>query len=321
MDNVEFYNLGAVEEIPGHNGNGLVRIPASVRNKLNERARFIGMDSVGIEMRFITEAPNIDLYVSVQKPLYTEKGNIRVYKGNFLHQVFEIEPGKVELCRILPPSDWNLTSNSFLYRGRYSPDVWRIVFNRSTFTAHGINTNGHDLRLPEPTELPKYQWLAYGSSITNAHLDGYVHIAAEKLGVQVQNKGLEGACQMEKEMVDYILDNCFFDFITCELGINMRKQYTEESFRKRAVYLINRLIELGKPSVIISVFPNGQSPVFINESNELSQREAGFNGILEELVEKANSPYIKLLHVEKTNRSNYDGYSKEGYVGVLQRTA
>ena len=64
LDKVEYYNVGDRETIPGLGENGLVRVPRGVRNCLNNRARFVAMDSVGCEVRFVTEATNIDIYVS-----------------------------------------------------------------------------------------------------------------------------------------------------------------------------------------------------------------------------------------------------------------
>ncbi len=296
LKNVEFYNVGAFENIPGFGENGLVRVPADVRNKLNERARFIGMDSVGVEIRFVTDAPNIDLYISMQKPEFAVRGSIRVFKGNFQYQVLEVEPGIVNFFRINSPINFPNANDKMLRSGGYSPDVWRIVCDRAIAIIHGINTHGHEIRPPKKEELPTINWLAYGSSITNSNLDGYPHFAASRLKIQVQNKGFSGACHIEKELVDYMLDGCSFDFMTCELGVNMRGAYTPQEFEERARYLIKRLVELEKPALIITTYPNSQTQEYTCNANNVTECESAYNDILVKLVKEANCQNIQLMH-------------------------
>ena len=230
FEELGFHNLGAFEKILGLGDDGLVRVPEAVRNQLNERARFVGMDSVGIEIRFVTDAPNIDVCISTKKPEFAEKGMMRVYKGNFLYQSLELNPGAVNTFRLNSPATFPGANDKLLKSGGYSPDVWRLVFDRGTAVLHGIHTHGHAVRPPLREELPALNWLAYGSSITNSSLDGYPHVAVARLKVQVQNMGFSGACQIEKALVDEMLDRRSFDFITCELGVNMRGAFSPEAF-------------------------------------------------------------------------------------------
>ncbi|MDF2721473.1 MAG: lysophospholipase [Paenibacillus sp.] len=296
LEHVEFYNLGALEPIPGLGDNGLVRVPAAIRNQLNNRARLIGMDSVGVEIRFVTEAPNIDLYLSAQQPEFGGKGKVRIYKGNYLYRTLELEPGVTTFHRLTPPPAFAPANEKMLNPGGFAHNVWRIVCDRTVYVVHGIHAHGYDIRPPHPTELPRLNWLAYGSSITNASLDGYVHIAAAKLRVQVQNKGFSGSCHIEPALVDYLLDECSFDFITCELGINMRGQYSPEEFEQRASYLIGRLTELRKPALIIPLFPNNHSAQYAaNPASVLTEREEAYTRILERLVREANCPTLRFV--------------------------
>ncbi len=296
MENLEFYNLGCFEPIPGHGGHGLVRVPEQVRNTLNERARFIGMESVGVEIRFVTDAPNIDLYVSVQKPEFGARGSIRVFKGNFQCQNLEVESGIVSMFRINPTPSFDSANEKMLNKGGFASNVWRIVFDRSIYVFHGINFHGHDVRKPHENELPAIDWLAYGSSITNSSLDGYPHVAAKILGWQVQNMGLSGACHIEKELVDYMLDKRHFDVISCELGVNMRGIYTPEEFEKRATYLVERLMTINKPCYIITIFPNLASEAYCREISNTTRNEMAYNEILIKLVNSSNNKNIHLIH-------------------------
>lgn len=297
MELIELYNAGALEPVPGMGENGLVRIPAAVRHQLNERARFIGMDSVGVEVRFVTEAPNIDLYLSVQQPEFGGKGKVRIYKGDFLYRTLELESNVVTFYRLTPPDAFTSANDKLLGSGGFAPHVWRIVCDRSVHVLQGIHTHGHEMRPPRQSEVPRLNWLAYGSSITNSNLDGYVHVAAAKLRVQVQNKGFSGSCHIEQALVDYLLDECGFDFITCELGVNMREQYSPDEFEQRASYLIGRLAQLQKPAVIITMFPNSHTEQYAaNPANKITEREEAFNRIVERLVREADVPSLRLVY-------------------------
>ncbi|HCE43148.1 MAG TPA: lysophospholipase [Lentisphaeria bacterium] len=296
FENVEFYNAGAVEKVPGLGDHGFMRIPENVRNQLNDRARFVAMDSVGCEVRFVTASPNVDIFLSCNRPEFSEMGEVRVFKGDFLFQTLPIEPGKVINFRLNPPESFNIASSLAINAGGFSSDVWRLAFNRgATFCLHGIDTHGYAIRAPKADEKPRLNWLAYGSSITNSSLDGYPHFAARKLKVQVQNKGMSGACHMEKEMVDYLVDECEWNFATCELGINMRGGFAPDIFEKRASYLVNRFTATGKTVVIISVFPNCRTSTHTVKPEINTEREDAYNAILSALVEKKNVPNLHFI--------------------------
>lgn len=296
FDKVSFNNLGAIEAVFGFGENALVRVPEKVRNQLNNRARFVAMESVGIEVQFVTDAPNIDLYVSSLKPEFSERGIVRIYKGNFLCQTFELKPGVVHSFRLNPPSEFQKANQNMLCSKGFSPNVWRVAFDRSVIVLHGIDTHGYEMRKPDKSELPSKNWLAYGSSITNSNLDGYPFVAARSLGIQVQNKGLSGACHIEKAIVDYMFDDVQFDFITCELGVNMRGMFTPEEFEQRARHLMERIKESGKPAAIITCFPNHRTAEYAADTSIYTDHEQAYNKILEELVKEAQSPNIHLIH-------------------------
>ena len=248
----------------------------------------------------MTDAPVIDVYISAMKPEFAERGILRVYKGNYEVVTFEVEPGIKKFYRIDDlQGRFNGANENMFNQGGFAPNVWRIVCDCPTYTLQGIDVHEHEIRPPKPEELPALNWLAYGSSITNAHLDGYIHVAARKLRVQVQNKGFSGSCFCEKELVDYLVDECESDFMTCEIGINMRGWCSVEEFRKRVEYLVNRLVETKKPAVLISTFPNKRTYKYSAEHFELSEREAEYERILEELVNKADCKFLKLIKGEE----------------------
>ena len=98
-------------------------------------------------------------------------------------------------------------------------------------------------------------------------------------------------------MVDYLLDECPYDFITCELGVNMRVRYSPDEFEKRASYVMERLVQTGKPALIITTFPNCRTSEYTTEpDNPTSASETAFNQILEKLVKDAACPTVQLVH-------------------------
>ncbi len=296
LDNIELFNVGALESVPGLGEHGLVRVPKSVRDCLNNRGRFIGMTSVGCELQFVSDAPNIDIYLSCTNPHFSEKGEVQIYKGDFLCVTHQITPGIVNNIRFTPPAKFNEVLQKTINSGGFSSNVCRVVFNRgTTFVIHGIDTMGHEIRPPKAEEKPKLNWLAYGSSITNSSLDGYPHFAAKQLKVQVQNKGFSGSCHIEKELVDFMVDECSCDFFTSELGVNMRGAFTPEEFEQRASYLIDRFSETGKPVFIISIFPNSNTSLYIAKPGITSERENAYNIILEDLVAQKQAANLHFI--------------------------
>ncbi len=295
IKDLAFHNVGAFEEIPGI-GNGLVRVPQEVRNKLQNAVSMHGMDSIGSEIRFVCGAQVMYLYVSAQLSVNNECATVSIYRGNFLVSTHTIRTTDVQMIRINPPAAFGTANEKMLHSKGFAPNVWRIVFGRGTFAFHGLNTHGHDIRKPNDDELPAKKWLAYGSSITTADLNGYPHVASKILDVDVQNLGFPGACRIEKEIVDYILDCREFDFITCELGVNMRGTQTPQEFENRARYLLDRIEELGKPACMISIFPTSYNQLYTTKPDALqAQNEAAFNRILEMLVLEKSSPNIHFI--------------------------
>lgn len=299
VDNVEIHNSGALESMPGLNGMGLARIPADVRNRMNHRARFVGMDSVGCELRFVCDAPNVDVYLTYSKPEFADNAEVRIYKGNYLCSTVPVTPGVHSSIRLIEPPAFATVRRETIDAEGFSSKVWRVCMNRGgTCCFHGINSHGYAVRPPAADEKPRLKWLAYGSSITNSSLDGYPHVAARLLKVDVQNKGLSGACHCEPEMADWIASSCEWDFLTCEMGVNMRGSFTPEQFRERVDYLLRKVTSAhpGKPIVAINIFPNNLSEDRVLDRQGIgTESEIAFNRIVRELVKEIAAPNLHLI--------------------------
>ncbi|MEM6550765.1 MAG: SGNH/GDSL hydrolase family protein [Planctomycetota bacterium] len=302
---VAFHNTPELAALPGHGPNGLVRLPQDLRSRLNERARFIAMDSVGCEVRFVCDAANIDVYLSTTKPEFSDRSEIRVFRGNFEIARYLQAPGTVQHYRLGDPPNFKLVDRPKLQQGGFAENVYRVCFNRGgTAHLHGIVTHGHPIRPPKPEELPRLRWLAYGSSITNSSLDGYPHTAARLLRLDVQNKGMSGSCHCEREMADWLADEAEWDLITCELGINMRGGFTAEQFQERVTYLLTRLTDAhpDKPVFAIDVFPNYYTEGWVSteyRDNPDVKNDRDFVRIVRKVVDALDRPKLHYIQAHE----------------------
>lgn len=291
---VSFHNVGELERLGDIPGVLLSRYPRCVREVLNRRARHVALDSVGCEVRFVSDHPDVRVFVGAQKPEFSEQLEFRVFCGDFEHSVYQVPPGQTMIIPLAAPEAFGTPEPQWLRQG-FAPNVWRVQFGRGPGLFLGVDGLGGTVRAPLPEELPGTRWVAYGSSITNSHLDGYPQVAARRLGVDVLNKGLSGACHCEPEVADWLATGCEWDFATLELGVNMRGMASEE-FAKRAGYLVRQVVSenVGKPVFLITLFPNcvsqGIAPV-----ERVSASEVAFNEILRGLVTEIDSPDLHLI--------------------------
>lgn len=291
---VAFHNVGELERLGDLPGVLLSRLPRKVRESLNRRARHVALEGVGCEVRFVSDFPEVRVFVAAQKPEFGDQLEIRVFRGDFEHSVHQIPPGQTAALALAVPDAFASAQPCHLRQG-FAPNVWRVQFGRGPGLFLGVDGLGGTVRPPLPEELPKCNWLAYGSSITNSHLDGYPQVAARRLGVDVQNKGLSGACQCEPELADWLATGCAWDFATLELGVNMRG-FAPEEFAKRASYLVRQVVTLnpGKPVFLITVFPNCLTQGIAQE-NRICAADLAFNDTLRGLVGEIGSPDLHLI--------------------------
>jgi lysophospholipase L1-like esterase len=256
-DNLEFFNVGELGNALPFPGKTLERIPKRVRNLINQRARFIGAISTGAEIRFVSDAPDICLYLGAIKPTDAfGQSELRIMLGNFEYKRVTLELDRVStICLTRPNFDY-INENVLRSKG-FAPNVWRIVCSSPTTVFCGIETFGHEYRAPLPEEKPGFHCLCYGSSITNSFLDGYPLVMGQRLGIEVSNLGLFGACFIENEISDYLASLHNWDAITLELGINVL-DIDPDVFEQRVDYLVAALVKEhpAKPIVLITLFPS-----------------------------------------------------------------
>jgi hypothetical protein len=301
--NIEFHNvveLERLEEIPGLT---LQRFPSEVKNKLgyngDERGRPRTHNSVGCEMRFVTDAKTVRVFLSA---LYGE-GEVLVFKGNFFHSKHHIREGMINTLQLENSPKFEGVKPEAFQDNAFSKDVWRIFFCFGYCAVyHGIDTFGHEIRPPKEDEKPKVKWLAYGSSISNGGsasilTSTYLYQTAHRLKVDVMNIALGGACLCEKEVADFIAARDDWDFLTLEVGVNMRNiGMASEEFERRVRYLLNTILKLkpDKHIVILTMFPNSGNWL-IDEENSLFKKTIEYDEIIRRLHKEMNNNNLHLI--------------------------
>lgn len=293
--NIEFHNVEELEKDDVRSGLKLQRFPQMVRKNL-ERGRIAAMCSCGCEIRFVTDSYNVRISLSVQNA----DDDILIFRGNFFNSIHHVREGIVTTICIDVPERFDLVLPDCLKVGGFSPNVWRVFTGRNNAIFHEINTFDYELRPPVSSETPKIKWLAYGSSITQGVgatnvYNTYVQRVASKLGVDVFNLGLSGACFCEKEIADFFANRNDWDFATLEIGVNMRNLFDAQEFKKRAVYLIDRIISMHKDKtvVLITVFPNYAN--YLIDPDETSAKDISFSQVLRDIVKQKNHSNLHLI--------------------------
>ncbi|MDQ8208575.1 SGNH/GDSL hydrolase family protein [Coraliomargarita sp. SDUM461003] len=293
IDSIEFHNAHAEARSDG--SYQIARYPEAVRHQLNDRARMLGMDSCGAEIRFVSAAPSLRVTLSCEN-FGTE---ISIYRGSFEIGRHRLSVGIPTPLLLDTPEAFSRSQADVLHSGGFAPDVWRIVFGRGNCSLHRIDSFGADIRVPTAEETPRIHWLAYGSSITHSSLEGYPFHAARLLHCNVYGKGLSGSCHADAAAADYLAEFAAekkVDVITAELGVNMRGSFTNEVFSKRAHNLVARLREANPqtPIALITCFTNNQH--YTNHpGNESAERQAAFDNTLRTLVADAQDPKLHLF--------------------------
>lgn len=289
-----FHNVMELEEGSMPNGVSLHRFPRQVRHSLGERGKFISRESSGCELRFVTTASQVWVTLSALE----NDGDLVVYKGGYFHSRIRLQAGAIHTLRLEEPARWGNVSRGGAHSSGFAPEVWRMMAGRFNLVLFGIDTFGHPIRPPHPDEMPKFKWLAYGSSITHGLANqqmSYVHQTARRLGIDVYNLGMSGSCACEKEMADAIAARQDWDLATFELGVNMRDHFTPDEFRERSAYLLHAVLKHhpDKPVALITIFPNYATRPL--EATKASDNEKRFNEILREHVREINHPHLHLL--------------------------
>ncbi len=293
---VEFHNVVEMEEVEGIAGWLPQRMPLSVRNHLSPRGRWNSQMTPGTEIRCVTEAPRLLLFISSLEG----DAELLVFRGEQQYAVHTIKPGGLHCINVEPPPHLTAARTDAFHGARFPPHVWRFM-TASYFTVfHRLESFGWEVRPPRPDEKPSVRWLAYGSSITAgcaaARTDlSYVQVAARAIGVDVLNLAMGGACFCEPELAAHIASRGDWDFATFELGVNMRGTIEPDEFERRVTFLLDATAARnpGKPVILVTSFYNLEDCLTIDTIHAVHQRT--YNDILRRLAQERTCAGVRLI--------------------------
>lgn len=287
-----WHNCPEPEAREGLPGLLLPRYPKAVRDALNPTARWMALDSCGVELRFRTAAN----HVRVTLGAHAGGGEVLVWRGDFFHQRIALPP---ETPVTLPLDAGDRLRNAppdCPLHGRFSPALWRLEFGRGCAVFYALDSGGEPVTPPAPEDVPARRWLAYGSSITHATPAGYSQVAARRLGIDVLNKGLAGSCHAELACARYFVESERWDVLTAEIGVNMRGDFTAESYAQRTGAFLDRL-RSGRPDArlhAITHFTNAQHYAR-PPTSAAAERQADFDAFLRAWVARQQSERVTLI--------------------------
>lgn len=294
----ETFNVGELTPVAGMPGAmRLSRFPERLEpHYLTPGGKLSSRQSMGCELRLVPSGSH--LLFRISSP---EGAKVHGFQGDFWREALELEAGKVYEFRIEMSGRLKRLPESSRKGCRFSPEVLRLVVERGSLHLHGIDGYGLPYRKPEASEVPQTTWLAYGSSITQCDTYCYIFAAADRLGVDVLDKGMSGSCGVEPSTVEFLATECSWDFMTCEWGINIRGSVEPDAFKRRVVSCLDILMAVRKPVFLITLFPNGCR--LDDREPLLRERELAFDDILRSEVQRRKDPNLQLIEGRDVLRS------------------
>ncbi len=119
--------------------------------------------------------------------------------------------------------------------------------------------------------------LHHQRSISANHLNSYVYHAARTANLDVLNLGLSGSCLCEAEMAEFLGSRQDYEVATLEVGVNMRKVFTVEEYRRKVHHLLDAVAAPGtnRRVFLLTLFSNMNDP-------ELDEKQDAFSQVLRE---------------------------------------
>ena len=298
--NALIHNIGELREVPKTDAVQLLRVPDSVRAGLEEPAQLKTLNPGGAEIRFVINSGKVKIKLSSSE----EIGTATLFHGTFDSRLpvytFGKKPTTIEVQ--MPTGDntarFASIPDDVAASLRYHPKVCRLVLRHGRVRIHDIEG---DIRPPESGELPRLTMLSYGTSITHGaaatafHLT-YVAQTAWRLGTDLLNYGVGGACRAEAAFAGYLAGLDGWDFATLALSVNMiGAGFSVEEFAARTKYLIGKIAgdNPDKPVFCISIYP------YFGDYADLQPNAKGrpdeFRKALEKTTEELGLPNVHFV--------------------------
>ena len=237
-DQVEFFN---VEEVEKYNGGLLLsKFPKAAKSDLSARGSWMADSAHGCEVRFKSTAKAFWITLGAA----AEDVDVYVMRGDYFIDRYTIaSAGKITLQ--FEQNLFDGIDESMLNEARFSREVWRFYLHSvGAVIYYGIRGMNGKIMPPDINDEPKHKILAYGSSITHwcwatDSRNSYIQQLALRLGMDVYNKALAGACCLEKSITQYLASVQDWSFAFMELGVNVFENMTAAEFEEKTYSLLD----------------------------------------------------------------------------------
>lgn len=274
-----------------------LRVPPEADAALSEQGKLMNRGSTGVELRFILHSDEVRIIMRGLAEGIAQ--NITVLYGDIIIDWPESTANKLvsdqmsEIVIKKPSTFDSLCELAKKYSHRFSPEVIRVLMPAGGFEICDVVG---DVTPPTAEYLPKRKYLAYGSSITAGSIavyyeNCYAARIARHFGADLQNLAFAGSAELEREVADFIANECEFDFATLEMGINILHIGPEE-YERRVRYFVPTIAN-GHPDATIFV-----TDVYycISDLNKDDGRAAEYREIVERVTSELNLPNVRYIN-------------------------
>lgn len=294
-NDILLHNVAEVQ--PVSRGVRLQRVPETVRSLLNPGAQKRALQADNCEIRFVCESDRAEVTLCSEG-----RTEAMICYGPFdSRERILLGPEPTTISLELPAKVRDLAPR-WREKLTFDPRVRRVIFGgrrRDAVILHGVDAEG--MRPPQPGEVPALRYLAYGTSITQGfdcdgpHLS-YAGQVAWRLGADLINLGMGGACHCERALADSIAGRDDWDIATLALSVNMQG-FSMTEFRRRVEYMVNTVAaaDATRPVVCITLFPFFRDFGQHNPNKTYGGTPEEYRLALREIVAACPHPNVHLL--------------------------
>jgi len=295
---VELHNVEELVSIEGRPGLLMQRVPQSVREGLLELGSQQIRRAASIEIRFAASPGEVKLTLAS----FGGVSKVQVFYGDYWVEDDQVgETPKTIVVREADPGfQFKQPWSHKVPRQSFGP-IWRVIVHGHE--VHLLDVDGEDIRPPEPEELPKLTYLAYGTSITfgiSATTPdlSYVGQAAWRLGLDTINLGMPGSAFCEPAMAEHIAGRKDWDIASLCVSVNMFNQgVTTAVFAEKVEAMIRTITAAHptKPLVCISLLKCFADLGWTWPGREVHATSFAYRDALKEIVAGHNAQNVTYM--------------------------
>ena len=303
--NIEIHNVVELRTIENRDGFEMLRVPQTVREKLQcgEQAQRMSACATGVEFRFIMKSDVVKL--RLQKK-YLGDGffnhvlhYMHIYYGGIQgtwadHSRF-LEKDTFEITIERPKNMDTLKKMAKESNDVWDPEVVRVILDCGYYMI--LDVIG-DVEPPKKEQVPQKTLLTYGSSITHGSnaLDQshtWAALIARDLKMDLRNLGMAGSCVMEPEMVDFLArmgEDGEWHAAILELGVNVAT-YDNNFITERVTNTLKQIAGRNPDKKIYVISPFYFDDDFFKRGNGDRWRK-----LIPEIIQELSYPNVEYIN-------------------------